>query len=65
MRVRVFALALMGACAAGAGADEAQLLVTVGEVTESSAVMWVRGGDRRRSPLATRASMAARRGRRA
>src|SRR3989442_9494597 len=43
MRVRVFALALIGVWVAGAGADSSALLVTVGEVTESSAVMWVRG----------------------
>ncbi|HWN91768.1 MAG TPA: hypothetical protein VNQ15_10165, partial [Verrucomicrobiae bacterium] len=43
MRLRLVALALIGVWAAGAGADEAPLLVTVGEVTESSAVMWVRG----------------------
>ena len=43
MRLRLFALALIGVWAAGAGADKSALLVTVGEVTESSAVMWVRG----------------------
>src|SRR2546430_2795231 len=43
MRVRVFALALIGVWVAGAGADSSALLITVGEVTESSAVMWVRG----------------------
>lgn len=43
MRRRLVALALIGVWATVAGADEAHLLVTVGEVTESSAVMWVRG----------------------
>src|SRR3989442_10557379 len=43
MRLRLVALALIGVWVAVAGANEVPLLVTVGEVTESSAVMWVRG----------------------
>jgi len=43
MRLRLVALALIGMWVAVAGANEVPLLVTVGEVTESSAVMWVRG----------------------
>ena len=43
MRLRLFALAVVAVWATVAGAEEARLLVTVGEVTESSAVIWVRG----------------------
>src|SRR6266849_8635105 len=43
MRLRLIATAIFAVWATVAGAEEAQLLVTVGEVTESSAVMWVRG----------------------
>ncbi len=43
MRLRLIATAMLAVWATVAGAEEARLLVTVGEVTESSAVIWVRG----------------------
>jgi alkaline phosphatase D len=43
MKLRLVATAMLAVWATVAGAEEARLLVTVGEVTESRAVIWVRG----------------------
>jgi alkaline phosphatase D len=43
MRLRVLAAVVIGAWAAAAGADAPDLLLTVGEVSDRGAVVWIRG----------------------
>src|SRR5207344_1738812 len=43
VRLRVLAAAVVALWAAAAGADEQMLLVTVGEVGDRGAVVWIRG----------------------
>jgi len=44
MRLRVLAAAVLAVWAAAASADEPGLLLTVGEVSDRGAVVWIRGG---------------------
>jgi len=44
MRLRLPATAILAVWAAAAGAEEPRLLVTVGEVSDRGAVVWIRGG---------------------
>ncbi len=43
MRLRVLAAAVLAVWAAAAGADAPGLLLTVGEVSDRGAVVWIRG----------------------